>query len=227
MFATKPYNRLAAVEYAQRWALERNPLFSNYTGIGGDCTNFVSQCIFAGSCVMNGTPTFGWYYRNANDYAPAWTGVPYLYNFLTTNMENGPYATEVTAEEAEVGDIVQFGQGDGSYYHTLLLTGTENGVFLVSAHTNDALDRRLDTYTFDRARYLHILGVRFEIENDDCCFEGMMSGTSIFPSAAQRRALSCIRCGTRSSIFDGLIRSPDTERSANGLQTDMQEESQE
>ncbi|MBR5616363.1 MAG: amidase domain-containing protein, partial [Clostridia bacterium] len=38
-----PYMRERAVEYALRWALSRNPLFPDFAGIGGDCTNFVSQ----------------------------------------------------------------------------------------------------------------------------------------------------------------------------------------
>ena len=42
-----------AVAYARRWALDRNPLFVDFTGQGGNCTNFVSQCVLAGSCVMN------------------------------------------------------------------------------------------------------------------------------------------------------------------------------
>lgn len=47
------YDRKKAVEYAQKWAYKRNPNYYNYDAIGGDCTNFVSQCIFAGSQVMN------------------------------------------------------------------------------------------------------------------------------------------------------------------------------
>ncbi|MBR2024561.1 MAG: amidase domain-containing protein, partial [Clostridia bacterium] len=56
----KEYNRENAVKYARKYALMRNPLFFTFEGIGGNCTNFVSQCILAGSCVMNFTPTFGW-----------------------------------------------------------------------------------------------------------------------------------------------------------------------
>ena len=32
MLCTREYNREHAVEYAKRWAYERNPLFENYTG---------------------------------------------------------------------------------------------------------------------------------------------------------------------------------------------------
>ena len=54
-----PYNREAAVAYAHRWAYFRNPAYFDYSGIGGDCTNFASQCVFAGAGVMNFTPTYG------------------------------------------------------------------------------------------------------------------------------------------------------------------------
>ena len=51
-----PYDRNAAVAYAKEWALGRNPAYYNFDGIGGDCTNFASQSIFAGAKVMNYTP---------------------------------------------------------------------------------------------------------------------------------------------------------------------------
>ena len=69
------YDRGRALAYAKRWARGRNPLFYNFTGIGGDCTNFVSQCVLAGCCAENFTPDFGWYYRSPEDRAPAFTGV--------------------------------------------------------------------------------------------------------------------------------------------------------
>ncbi len=191
MTAIKPYQRAHAVEYAKTWALSRNPLFSQFDAFGGDCTNFISQCIFAASCVMNETPTFGWYYRAPGDYAPAWTGVPYLYNFLIGNMDVGPFGTEIPVESAALGDIIQLGRNDGTYYHTLIVTGMRDGIPLICAHDNDALDRPLNTYTYDRARCIHIDGVRFRIPVTDCCFAGVISGTSIFPDAEIAAALSC------------------------------------
>ncbi|MBR4879641.1 MAG: amidase domain-containing protein, partial [Clostridia bacterium] len=58
---TIPYNRLAAVRYARKWALSRNPMYYNFDETGGDCTNFASQCIYAGAGVMNFGPLYGWY----------------------------------------------------------------------------------------------------------------------------------------------------------------------
>ena len=41
---TKSYNRNAAISYAKKWALARNPEYYNFDVVGGDCTSFVSQC---------------------------------------------------------------------------------------------------------------------------------------------------------------------------------------
>ena len=79
---TIDYNRRAAVAYANRWALSRNPEYFDYSGIGGDCTSFASQTVYAGTGVMNYTGDTGWYYINANDKSPSWTGVDYFYNFI-------------------------------------------------------------------------------------------------------------------------------------------------
>lgn len=49
----RPYDRLEAVIYAHRWAYGRNPAFYDYEEIGGDCTNYASQCIYVGTGVMN------------------------------------------------------------------------------------------------------------------------------------------------------------------------------
>jgi hypothetical protein len=101
----------------------------------------------------------GWYYNSAYDRTPSWSGVEYLYNFLTSNKGTGPYARVVTASEAKPGDIVQLGTAAGDFYHSPVITAT-SPIILVAAHTYNALDRPLSTYIFDRARFLHIEGVR-------------------------------------------------------------------
>ena len=42
------YNREAAVAYAKKWALGRNPAYKDYELLGGDCTNYISQSLHAG-----------------------------------------------------------------------------------------------------------------------------------------------------------------------------------
>lgn len=179
MLYTKEYNRERALSYAMRWALSRNPLFRDYTGFGGNCTNFVSQAVYAGSCVMNYTPVFGWYYRSDGDRTASWTGVEFFYNFMTENMGVGPFAVEVAEDALEIGDVIQLYREDVGYYHTLLVTGFEDNTYLVSAQSDDAENRRLDTYMYDRARYIHILGVRVDLPPMEDCYEPLLLGESI------------------------------------------------
>ena len=54
-----------AVAYARRWAFGRNPDYYDFSRLGGDCTNYASQVLFAGAGVMNFTPTYGWYYARS------------------------------------------------------------------------------------------------------------------------------------------------------------------
>ena len=157
------YDRQKAVEYAHRWAFERNPRFGDFAGIGGNCTNFVSQCLYAGVGVMNYTPTFGWYYNSMNDRAPAWTGVKYLYNFLTGNKGVGPWATEIDSTRILPGDIIQLANYLEQYHHTMIVVAV-NGYkpedILVAANSYDSDNRKLSTYDYKQIRYLHIEGVR-------------------------------------------------------------------
>ena len=154
-----PYDRGAAVAYARKWALSRNPAFYDFEDLGGDCTNFASQCVYAGSGVMNYTPVFGWYYISPNDRTASWSGVEYLYNFLVNNRSVGPFAQEVSQYEAQPGDLVQLGRANGDFYHTPVIIAA-SPVILVAAHTYDALDRPLSSYNYYTARFLHIEGVR-------------------------------------------------------------------
>lgn len=156
------YDREAAFAYAKKWAFGRNPAFYDFSKIGGDCTNYASQCIYAGAKIMNFTPTFGWFYKSVNDRTPSWTGVEYLYNFLVKNESVGPFAEEVSLDKVEVGDIIQLGTGTGDFYHSPVVVGFARGQILVAAHTYDAFNKPLSSYNFAVARGIHILGVRQE-----------------------------------------------------------------
>ncbi|HHV98229.1 MAG TPA: amidase domain-containing protein [Clostridiaceae bacterium] len=160
-----PYNRGKAVEYAHRWAFGRNPAYYDFEKIGGDCTNFASQCIYAGSGVMNYTPVYGWYYRSSYDRTPSWTGVNFLYKFLVNNNGQGPFAREVDISRIMPGDIVQLSfSGDGSFQHSPVVVAVGNpphiSNILVAAHTEDRDNYPLADYNWADIRFLHIEGVR-------------------------------------------------------------------
>lgn len=185
MIATKPYIREQAVQYAEAWALDRNPLFFNFTGRGGNCTSFASQVLLAGSCTMNYTPDFGWYYISPEDRAPAWASVEYFYDFITQQPafynENGglgPFGREVDGSEVFEGDFIQLADRTGDFYHTLVITGFEPGDILICANSDDALNRRLSTYNYASLRFIHIDGIAVDIP-DDNCFDALLSGEAI------------------------------------------------
>jgi hypothetical protein len=158
------YDRAKAVEYARKWALGRNSRYINFSGIGGDCTNFASQCLLAGGAVPNYKLLYGWYYNTANDRAPAWSSVEYFHRFLTNTKAEGPYAVETGIENMQIGDIIQLKTNLPVYHHTLLICdigevpAPDN--ILICAHTYDSLDRPLSTYDLTATRYLHIEGIR-------------------------------------------------------------------
>lgn len=155
------YDREAALEYAKKWAYSRNPQFYDYSDIGGDCTNFASQVLYAGYGEMNYRPTFGWYYINANNKSPSWTGVNQLYNFLVSNRGAGPKAVETTVDGIENGDLLQLDfNGDGRFDHTPVIVDVGErtpDTILVAAHSNDAYMRPLSTYDYKDVRFLHII----------------------------------------------------------------------
>lgn len=163
------YDRRAAVAYANRWAYFRNPNFLDFSELGGNCTNFASQCLLAGGAVMNYTPTFGWYYIDSNNRAPAWTGVEYLYNFLTKNKDVGPYATDTDISAMRPGDLIQLEIDKGRFQHTPVITEirgilpTMNTIY-VAANSQDANCRPLSSYAIKRVRFLHIEGIRYMSE---------------------------------------------------------------
>lgn len=151
--------------YARRWAYRRNPAYYNFDEIGGDCTNFVSQCVYAGAGVMNYTRDFGWYYISSYDRSPSWTSVKYFYNFMTENEGVGPFGREADLTEAEIGDVIQLSYNDNpGFTHSLLIVSAGNfpdpDNILLSAHTMDTFRRRLSSYDYTNLRLIHIEGVR-------------------------------------------------------------------
>ncbi|HCL04335.1 MAG TPA: hypothetical protein DHW61_18325 [Lachnoclostridium phytofermentans] len=109
-----PYNPALAVEYAIQFGYQaQNGIFKR---MSEDCTNFISQCIWAGyggtegysltneadilalreRVAKNYRQTSIWYGRNYASSAPlasmAFIRVEELWNYVTTNQGNGPRA---------------------------------------------------------------------------------------------------------------------------------------
>ena len=154
---TKSYNRIAAINYAKKWALSRNPKYYNFDPVGGDCTSFISQCLFAGSQKMNYNLENGWFYNNGYDKSPSWSGVEFLYKFLTKNKSYGPRGKEVSQNEIQPGDIAQLSFSGNKFEHSLLIL--DPTTLSVAAHTYDVLGKKIGEYNFSKIRFIHIIDV--------------------------------------------------------------------
>ncbi|AVQ98535.1 amidase domain protein [Oceanobacillus picturae] len=135
------YDRLAAVQYAERWWNSYNP---NFRKFDVDCTNYISQCLLAGGAPMRGAPVRerGWWY-NQDSWSFSWA-VAHSMRWYLSGSTDGLQGKEVSsAEELEPGDIICYDfQGNGRWDHnTIVVTKDAAGMPLVNAHTDNSRNR--------------------------------------------------------------------------------------
>lgn len=139
------YNRAAAVAYARQFT-GNSPGKANYNTAGfnavkagGDCANYVSQCLFAGGIPQ----TDIWYYRTpytgAGKRTSAWTGTVSMRNFL---LSRGWATKLVSPLDLKKGDIVYTYKSEKSLPHVVIVTEDVgyDGRILVCGHTMNQLD---------------------------------------------------------------------------------------
>lgn len=143
------YDRQSAVEYAMKYALVPNKKY-RYFGvnqrIGGDCTNFVSQCLKAGGMPLSYNKKNPWWYNfeaSANVCSLSWSVAHSLFWYLKKNAENnskGAKALETNnISDLELGDLVFYENKRGLIFHSTIITAF-NEVPLVSQHSVEALN---------------------------------------------------------------------------------------
>ena len=117
------YDPNKAVEYAKNWAYKRNPKYHDYSNEGGDCANFVSQCLIAGGFSTSGC---------IGNYGQGGT-IPYVPNIEICLVQKGwKKATSMPARGIPKGGVITFNSGG----HTaLVVQGGTNP--LIAGHTQD------------------------------------------------------------------------------------------
>ena len=129
------YNRLKAVQYAERWWNSYNPAYKKFEN---DCTNFISQCLHIGGAPMRGYPNrgAGWWLQK-NNWSYSWAVANSLKLYLA-NSKSGLRTREVSSpNQLLLGDVICYDfEGDGRFNHNTIVTGKDaNGMPLVNAHT--------------------------------------------------------------------------------------------
>lgn len=127
------YNMLKAIGYSNEYALSYNPNFKSYKDEGGDCANFVSQCIDDGS--------YGkWRSNQWKPYTDTWVSSTKGLNFYVSQWG----ATKIinpTASQLKVGCPVYYnwkGTSTSVFQHAALCVQVDmSGVPVVNSHTHD------------------------------------------------------------------------------------------
>jgi len=178
------YNREKAVEYAKKWyndtnsptyerfdtaemsTLERNvvKLINKIPGVsiyGGDCANFVSQCLVAGGLEMN---SFWHYYLNKEtvpthgggiatiterDMTAPWSAARNQYNFFSSDWAGykdgevlqiwSKEGLEYNAKNSNIqkGDLLYFAyRNNRIVYHATIITKVSDDEIYYNAHTS-------------------------------------------------------------------------------------------
>ncbi|MBB5173345.1 amidase domain-containing protein [Texcoconibacillus texcoconensis] len=129
------YNRLEAVKYAERWWNDYNPQYQRFED---NCTNFISQCLYAGGAPMTGYPdrAKGWWYKG-NQWSFSWA-VTHSFRWYLSGSESGLQAHEVESpKQLQRGDVILYDfDGNGRWQHaTIVVAFDQQGMPLVNAHT--------------------------------------------------------------------------------------------
>lgn len=163
-YSSYSYNTSAGVNYALNHAESRNTYF--YYVPQNDCTNFVSQCLWAAyggynSGISSRVRMSDNWYAGSGGGSPAWESVNGLWNQVVTNYpgsgpngtgynNNAPYY-DFAPGRIYLGEILQFRNIDSSneYTHSVYVTSSGNtnnnyyNEILVSQHTDNWKNRNL------------------------------------------------------------------------------------
>lgn len=143
------YDRIAAVRYAHRWWNSYNP---NFRAFSVDCTNFVSQVMFAGGIpiMFTGKQNTGWWYRGNGGENDQWSYSWSVAHSLRWYLASGKSLTQVELvskpEKLLPGDIICYDwDGDDVWQHNTVVVGfSVTGQPLVNAHTGNSQNRYWD-----------------------------------------------------------------------------------
>lgn len=173
------YDRDEAIEYAKKWYDDANTNdYQFFGGRGGDCTNFTSQCLFAGGIKK----TKGWYCHKSSwlnpvatffsllinktpycwSYSKSWKFADDQFKFFSSKdngIINGSVLKITSKDElknvasycnVQKGDLLYFASGDSedSIYHSTIISSVSNGDIFYAAHSGPNYDQPLSEKSF-------------------------------------------------------------------------------
>lgn len=147
-----------AVEYASDYYRNYNPNYPDWGGYGGDCANFVSQCLHAGGKRMRGTPGSSssaqdfrnWFSvgstTNTSNVSSTWRGADAFRHYWQSNSTSYKKFNSFSLSAVDygrVGDTVTLLNSNGRGYHTLIIIGFSSSDLIMAQHSSSRYDVRL------------------------------------------------------------------------------------
>lgn len=157
------YNRVKAIEYADKYCgvpwgsnnpIKYNRKYKNFTGVGGNCTNYVSQCLgdSEGGGLKQG---HGWHciYKGYDgaETSTAWSNADAFKNFLLYSgkgvlVKKGTFKELVSSTEKfpqgpismlDFGDVISYDKGNDIDHNAIVTSFDSHGYPLINSHTVD------------------------------------------------------------------------------------------
>lgn len=152
------YSYSDAVSYANKYYKNYNSNYPDWNSAGGDCANFISQCLYAGGKSMKGTPGTkeaaenfaNWFSKgtslNVKNVSSTWRGADAFRNYWQTNATSYKKFTSVDSKSFAYGykgDAVSLLNSNGRAYHTMIIVGYSSPDFTLAAHTGSTNSAKL------------------------------------------------------------------------------------
>jgi len=177
--AKNPYNSKDALNYANTWldpvmVIRNEADYAIYDDYGGNCNNFISQCLYAGGIPMdpigNAVTQWKWYGEAVNIYeglsgrSPSWAGVQEFYDYASENTGYGLAAVVGdNVYSGSPGDVLQYATA-GVWVHSVIITDVvkdSQGLvldYLINSNTTDRINFPASAYGYADLRLIKITG---------------------------------------------------------------------
>lgn len=172
VLSTQAYSATSAVNYAREYATDYNTAeYPSFKFAGGDCTNFVSQCLHAGGKSMDGTCTSAGVYQDISDwfmkkieyqdswsymvdygYSTSWVNAGDFKTYWLSRCDGYSYETDVDGiiSACSKGDIVQLcDENTRVPYHSIIVTYKSGTTAKYCGHSSDRLDYAISEANLD------------------------------------------------------------------------------
>ncbi len=147
--AANTYNAASAANYAIKWWNSFNMEWYNWEAEGyGDCTNFVSQCLYTGGMSM--TPD--WYWISRDNYNDSWTTPHKLAVYLAN--QGYKFVLFPTVSDISMGDVLFYDwDQDGTFDHAAICVNDSGDSRYICCHSQPHCTAE---WTLGAARYMVI-----------------------------------------------------------------------